>query len=89
MMINGLKHFILDSVSSFETNQDINNDVSITTPIDDIEPSFTVPVDSLDKYINMFELEFLNLKNQIFEKQQCRKQKKARQRIMDGKVTVK
>lgn len=72
------------------------SDISTTTsedeidPLKDIEPTINpVPNFDVSDYLpHNLHVEFIDLKNRIFEKQQSRKDKKARQRIVEGKVKI-
>ena len=67
----------------------VNDVTSTNSPCIDlagIEPFDAEPID-INRYIYDLEVTFLDLKNRVFEKQQSRKDNKAKQRIVNGKVT--
>lgn len=73
-----------------------NSDLSTTTsddendPLKDIEPTIhPVPDFDVSDYLpHNLVIEFIDLEKRVFEKQQSRKDKKARQRVIEGKVKI-
>jgi hypothetical protein len=75
---------VLSEISDFSTTSEEEND-----PLKDIEPSIHLdPNFHVSDYLHTLQVEFIQIKDRIFEKQQSRKDKKARQRIVDGKVKI-
>lgn len=70
-------------LSDFSTTSEEDNDPLNIEPTIPLDPNFDV-----HDYLHSLQVEFIQIKDRIFEKQQSRKDKKARQRIVDGKVKI-
>lgn len=80
-----ISHCDLDT--SYEATKDLSSSGHESSDLDGISPIDTGTI-NIQQYMRFQELDvtFCDLENRVFEKQQSRKDKKARQRIINGKV---